>query len=761
MTSSKRARQEVASVSTTPATSGRRATDRGPTSTHRALATWTVLLTATIVLKGTVLGQLHDHPLLQPHGALDTSYYLDLARTLAAGGPRALGEPLFVSPLYLYFLAAVFALGGGVLAAKVVQIGLGTAAVGLVYATARLWFGDRAALVAATLAMLTGLFTFYEVLILQAALDPFLVAVLLYAVSQAVARGRLRWIAAAGAAGGLLGLNRPNALVYAGLLPLLLAVHVWRRGSPGAVAAGGGPEGAPPRARAAGWAAAACLAGLVPVLALNGLVNYLASGEVLLVASHGGLNFYIGNHENATGTYVPVPGIDASIAGQARDALRVAETATGRRLSHAEVSRYFYGQAWAWIARHPTDALRLFGRKLLILLNAVNVPLNYSYAYYSRDEPTLLRWLLAGPWLLIPLGLVGLLRSSPGRERAGWWVWAAFVPVYALAVAAFFVSDRYRMPMLIPLSVTAGAAMVNLLEQARARRFGSLAPRLVAVAGLAAVAHWNLGLDDGRGGEQTRQALWLIEQGRYQDARRYVARIASAHSHPGVLHFRVGRALASAGRFDEAIEHLQAALVIDRQPAIHLELGQVLVTAQRSREAVAHLEAAMAAGYHREIAAPWLVRALVLSGERDRAAALLASLPDEVGRNRWESAVDLGTLALELGRAVEAERWLQLAVLQVPDRAEVQEHLGVARLLAGRPQEAVGPLELACRLDPRRASAQLNLAVAYAAVGRLSEAQVRAREAARLDPQEPRARALLATVSARLAASRPVRPRPR
>src|SRR5947207_1723846 len=41
---------------------------------------------------------------------------------------------------------------------------------------ARTWFGDRAAWIAAALAALTGVFTFYEILILQSSLDVVLTA---------------------------------------------------------------------------------------------------------------------------------------------------------------------------------------------------------------------------------------------------------------------------------------------------------------------------------------------------------------------------------------------------------------------------------------------------------------------------------------------------------------------------------------------------------------------------------------------------------
>ena len=92
-----------------------------------------------------------------------------------AAGDWWLGPGLyFVSPLYIYFLAATLAAGDSFTAARVIQIVLGTAAVGFIYVAAREWFGSRAAWLAAILAALTGLFTFHEVLLLQASLDPFL-----------------------------------------------------------------------------------------------------------------------------------------------------------------------------------------------------------------------------------------------------------------------------------------------------------------------------------------------------------------------------------------------------------------------------------------------------------------------------------------------------------------------------------------------------------------------------------------------------------
>ena len=704
--------------------------------------TWlALLLLVAFVVKAAVLAELGSHPLLQPHGNLDTTSYIDLARRVAEAGPLAIPEPFFVSPLYVYFLALIFSLGGSLMAARVVQILLGTAAAGLVYLTARQWFGPWAARIATAFYIFTGLFTFYEILILQAALDPFLVACALYFTSRTqVDDGRWWPVLMAGVSLGLLALNRPNALAYGLVAAILIVLHAWRRPSAARRPAG----------QAALVRGAVFVAGLALVLAPNALRNYLASGELVVISSHGGLNFYIGNNADADGTYTRIPGITASIVGQAQDATRLAEAAAGRRLSTGEVSAYFYARAWAWIAANPAAAARLLLRKLAITVNHANVPLNFSYAYYARDESMWLRVLVVGPALLVPLGLVGLFLPSMRTGRRGFWVWASFVPVYGVSVAAFFVSSRYRMPLLVPLCASAGATAAWTVEQIRGRHFVRVILPAVAAGLLAIATLWNLGLDEGRGGEQTRQAVWLVEQARYDDARRYVDAVAATHSHPGVLRFQFARALAAAGRFDEAIPQFQRALDIDRgQPAIHLDLGQALLVSKRADEAVAHLSAAYDAAFRPQVSGPWLARALALAGRRERATTLLAGMPDEIAAPRAETAIELGTLALTLDAPSAAERWLRIAAAREPGRAEAHEKLGVALIMLRRPDEAVAPLETACQLDPSAASAHLNLAVAYAQLGRAVDARAHAERAVQLDPREPRAEALLKALQRR------------
>ncbi|HLA79612.1 MAG TPA: tetratricopeptide repeat protein [Vicinamibacteria bacterium] len=693
----------------------------GPSGNARTLG---ALLAATVVAKAVVLAQLHRHPLLQPAGGLDSAAYVDLARRVASGDWALGPEPYFVAPLYVYFLGAIFgATGGSLLAAKLVQVLLGTGAVGLTYLTARRWLEPRAALVAGAALALTGVVTFNEVVLLQSALDPFLTALSLFLLTRALQTPKALGFLGCGMAIGLHALNRPNVLLWAGVLPLLLAL---RR----------------PRLRSLVQALAVA-AGVALAIAPASLRNRAVAGEWILISSHGGLNLHIGNHAGADGTYRSVAGITPNVAGQAQDTRRVAESALGRQLSTGEVSAYFSGLALDWLHTHPMDALRLWLRKLAYLLNQTDLALNHSYAYYSRDEPGLLRFLIVGPWLLVPFGLVGLADRCRNQAGDGFRLTAAFAPVYAVSVVAFFVSSRYRLPLLLPLCLGTGHAASRLLHAWSTRQVRRLAALGAGLLPLAVLAAWPFGLDDGRSEEATLLVLHLVDNGQLDEAQDRLARLEAHHPARGRLWYRVGSAYQVRGDAAEAVRLFERAHRAEPdRPEIRLGLGQVLLDLGRPAEAVPHLRASRTAGWRPALAEFELARALLEAGDDQGAAAVVdtARIPPETGARGWQA---WGELALGAGRPQLAAAWLGESLTRSPEVAAAREKLGLALAMLGRDDEAEIALVEALRLDPGSASAHLNLAVLRARQGRRAEARSLAREALRLRPDYLEARGLL------------------
>ena len=620
------------------------------------------LLLVVLVLKVLVVWQLKDQPLLHPDAGLDTTAYANLARR-AAAGDIWLGPGLyFVAPLYIYFLAGALWLFESVTAARVLQVLLGTVSVGLIFLTTRRWYGERAAWISAILAALTGLFTFYESLILQASLDAVLTALGIWL----VARGNA---VAPGLVFALATLNRPNMIFGAGTI-ILAAFLLKQR-------------------RRAVMIAAGLLIGLVPSLARNVIV----AGEWSLVSSHGGLNFYIGNNERATGFYHHVPGIRPLIEGQQEDARVVASKALGREVTDAEASAYFRDLSLSWIARHPLQAAGLFARKIYFTFHGQHVALPHSYPFFAFEMGTALQFLIVGPWLLVPLGLAGLalpiffpvefsrLAGTENSTGKNFLVWLAFVPGYAIGVALFFVAERYRMPLLVPLAIGAGGFIDFVWRRIAAHRASSLLAPLATVAVLAIAVNWPMRLNDGRWDDGLRTAQRLVITGHYDEADAWVERLERTAARPGAAHHGVGLQLVAQDQSERALKHLTRSL------------------------------------------------------ERGYAAN------DDV-----EMWLRLGRLSARTQSAAAAEPFFRRAVAIKPDQASARQQYGLNLLLLGRLDDARRELAEADRLEPGNADTLAHLAYCDVKLGRVDEARRHVRAALASAPDHQLARQLAAAL---------------
>ena len=668
-----------------------------------------------------VVRQLHEHPLLQPESGLDTSAYVDLANAVRHGNP-GLGPGLYyLSPFYIYFLAVSLTLLQSFTAVRILQVTLGTASVAFVFLMTQAWFGRRAAWYAGALAAVTGLLTFYETILLQAAVDPFLTSAALLALTFALTRDDRRWLLAAGVLFGLATLNRPNmALAALGIGTVLLAQ---RRVLPAFVLVAG------------------LLLGVSPVAIRNVVVAHQWS----LVSSHGGLNFYIGNGEGATGFFRPLPGITPNITGQAEDARRVAEEALGHPLTDAETSDYFFARAWDWMAAHPAAAGWLLIEKLGFVFSAQHIALPHSYPFYAYDSPTALRYLVAGPWLLLPLGLAGLVFAAPHDRRRDFQVWASFVPAYAVAVAAFFVAERYRLPLLIPMCVGAGAAIDGALALLAERRGSRPIVPALAVVLLFAAVNWPHDLQDGRWEEGLRMAERMIAAGRLDVADAWAAQSAAREPKPGATDYAIGAQLLAARQTGAALRHLRQAQAQDPQtPAVAYALGQALRADGQTAAAVPHLRRGFDAGI--ELPQGGLEFPLALHETGDTAGALAAvrRLPPP-GRDP-DACLRVGRLASELGAPDVAEPFFRRAAALAPTQAGVRLQYGLNLLVLHRCEAAVRELGEAIRLDPRDADGLARLSYCELELGRTADARGHAAAALALNPGDPLATQLFAAL---------------
>ncbi|MFH1747260.1 MAG: glycosyltransferase family 39 protein, partial [Planctomycetota bacterium] len=210
------------------------------------------------------------------------------AREIAAGD--WLGPPSFVhAPLYAYVLGTIKICGGtDPFTPRIFQMLCGAGTCVLLLATGRRLFGLPIAALAGLLLAAYPPAIFFDGLIQKTSLALLLSTIVLWLLVLSTTKPTWwRW-GLAGVALGLLILTRQNALL---LIPLLLAwlwlglrQHAYRR-------------------RAA-WTLATLL-GLTLTLLPWVMRNRAVTGEFVLTTPNLGQNFAMGNHPDATGTYLP------------------------------------------------------------------------------------------------------------------------------------------------------------------------------------------------------------------------------------------------------------------------------------------------------------------------------------------------------------------------------------------------------------------------------------------------------------------------
>ncbi|MBW2733425.1 MAG: glycosyltransferase family 39 protein [Deltaproteobacteria bacterium] len=361
-----------------------------------------------------------------------------------AAGEATPQRAYFHSPLYQHFVAGVYAATGPQPGAvRWLQHALGILAAYLAYLLAlRLFARPVVALLAGVLVALLGPAIFYEGHLIPAGVVPVLMMLFALALERYVRAPSARRALLLGALIGVNALARGTALIW---LPLVLLLG-WRR----------------PRLARQG----ALLLGATLLIAPVTARNLLVEGDLVLISANAGLNFYIGNHQRAQGSYhlPPVlwftpgdPGDDFAGFGAVAHAL-------GHTPSSSEASRWWAGEAWSFIRQHPGHCLGLLGQKTLLWFHHAELPQLYNYRAYQLALPFLRYLPPAGPMLLF--GLVGLMLLVARRrsDDLALRTYALAALLFVAAFIPFFIVGRYRAPWLVFIAPAAAFAAVQALE---------------------------------------------------------------------------------------------------------------------------------------------------------------------------------------------------------------------------------------------------------------------------------------------------------
>lgn len=511
-----------------------------------------------------------DQPLFN-YFFLDPLWHHQWASELARG--QWLGrEVFFRAPLYPYFLAVIYSLAdNGPAAARIAQFMMGAAGSVLVYLMGLELFRREWPALAGGLAFaLYGPMIYFEGELLIPALIVFLDLLGLLILLRARGERPAARMAASGFIFGLSAVARPNVLVPS------LGLALWSAF-----------KGEGPRSRRLVFRVLPfTLALLVAPLAVT-IRNGAVGGDFVFIASQGGVNFYIGNNERADGKTSVSPGIQEGAGERYVDSVWLsgvaeAERITGRRLTPSEVSRFWYGRALKWIAENPGGAVRLYGRKVSYLVNGHEIYSN-NVPYFARSYSPVMaallwEWGLSFPaGILIPLALVGMAAAWPKRRRfAPLYI---FTALYAGTILMFFVTGRYRMPLVGPFILFAVQAAMSGISIIRERKWKRAAAGTVAIALLAAMS--NSAALDVRKDDDTLPlgniGNYYLERGQLAEAAPYYRQVIEIDAGNHLALGNLATIAFLSGDYVNAERLYRLSLKRQpAQPALHVNLGLVL-----------------------------------------------------------------------------------------------------------------------------------------------------------------------------------------
>ncbi|MGB9561614.1 MAG: tetratricopeptide repeat protein, partial [bacterium] len=373
---------------------------------------------------------------------VDEFYHYIWAKNIAEKRFELLSGPFFRAPFYPYFLGfLMWIFKEEFFYTRLIQIIIGSITICLVWNLARRVSGSSlVAFLSALIYAFYPIFIYFETRFLLDFLLLFFDTLALLLLLISLERLSYTLLYLSGFIIGVSGITRPNILAIAPILFIWWIINTRKRTNVSVKKA-----------------LLYFLFILLPLLPVT-IYNYYTSGEFIIVSTQGGINFYIGNNPYSDGasSYIQELGTD----WQYIDCKHLAELETGKRLTHSELERFYLKKGIDFILNSPYKALKLYIRKLYLLLNKAEISDNQNIDFHRKYS-----WVLRIPmgyWILAPLGFSALFFAR-SRKQA---LLAVFVISYAITLLPFFITARLRLPILPPLIILAVNFFITTLKKA-------------------------------------------------------------------------------------------------------------------------------------------------------------------------------------------------------------------------------------------------------------------------------------------------------
>ncbi len=694
-----------------------------------------IVFFCALLLRIIYLVQIQDSPFLN-FPQIDALWHHLWAREIASG--NVIGDEVFFrAPLYPYFLGLVYALfGDGPNAIRVIQSILGSLSCVLVFLISREIFNRRTAIIAGFVAAFYPILIYFDNELLITSLFIFLALLLFYFALRTKSESSHGRIYLLGFLMGLAAIARPTILIF---VPLLLFWILYYRKAKKGTAGNNWIRGL------------LVIAGIMSAVLPVTIRNYAVGNDLVLISYQGGVNFWIGNNEQADGKTAGAPG-HFKAYGEYQDNVKfssekVAEMDLGREMRPSEISSYWYGKGLEFIAGNPGQALGLMIKKFYFAWNAYEIESNrdiYSQREYSSLFSVLLWHKIIGfPFgLLAPLAIAGIVIMFRNWKNR-YFLLIGIIIAYQIILISFFVTSRFRAPT-IPFLIMAGAFALDYLIAYRR----DLA-RIMLPAGIIIVTliFCNTTLFGVKPSEESRfsqaRASIFLRQNQADSAIVYARRAIEENPNDPAGYDFLGLAFEQKENYSEAVEYYRKAIELNPGDAFaYTRMGYCLYLMNE-------LETARAASMNAIAIDSTIIEAYVNLGNiykaMDQPNAALEIYEKAYSRDSSNLSL-LNNYSIALARARNFEQAINAAERAVelnPDYSLALVTLANLYFQTGDILKAEQFYIRALEIDSELNSAKISLAQLYLRTNRELQARNLVQEVLRDDPDNPGARRLL------------------
>jgi tetratricopeptide (TPR) repeat protein len=370
---------------------------------------------------------------------MDEAYHDNWATATADGHPPS--EPFYRAPLYPYFLSMIYKIfGHKYYHARLASVIIGSLSCLILFFIALEVFNFRVACLSGLLMATYPVLVYFDSQLLTTSLEIFLNLFAVFIVLNAFETPKRStvWFFA-GLFFGLAAITRPTILAFVGLIIIWVFFKHTKKLFP-------------------------LLFGLIIVILPVTLRNINIGKDKVLIAWNGGINFYIGNNEKSNGWSATAPGIRRDWWGGYKDAIKIAEQESKKKLRPSQVSNYWFQKSVYFIKNKPLSFLKLLFKKFLLFFNSYELKNNNDYNYFKKYMNTL-RFLLLSFGLIAPLGIIGFFLY--GWKSFKTRILTIFTITYSLSIIAFFVCCRYRLPVIPILIIFTSASIFWFIDHVK------------------------------------------------------------------------------------------------------------------------------------------------------------------------------------------------------------------------------------------------------------------------------------------------------